>query len=181
MSPPDQPSGRYYLFDTGPLLAFAAANGGPTVLKDRYAGRAGIIGDVDRELRGLTRSNDQRLASAAQTAAWRYGWLDRHVIDDGPGLRTVQQLQIRLQTFKRPERRIPSTAIDRQDCGALEARLTGPFAPPQRTSSAARPGQATLADLLAAAGPHPAAVEAIGMAAAPRTPQKPDSRSRERF
>jgi hypothetical protein len=122
-SPPNTPADRYYLFDTGPLLAFAAANGGPTVLKGRYAGRAGIISDVDRELRGLTRSNNQQLAAAAHTATVQYGWLDRHVIDDAPGLRTVQQLQIRLQTFKRPERRIPPTAIDRQDWGECATLL----------------------------------------------------------
>lgn len=107
----------YWLFDTGPLLCFGALPGGPKLLAARYHARAGIISDVDRELQGLQRNNHRPVAQAAEIASRQMSWLDRHTIEDVAGLEDVQQLLVRLQTFKRSRDRLPPNAAGRKDWG----------------------------------------------------------------
>ena len=105
----------YVLFDTGPLLAFGAAKGGITLLKGRYAGSAGVVRDVLKELAGLARNLDPGLARAAQTAGRAATWLEVHVIDDEAELALVETRRVELRAFKRhPDR---DHATSRKDWG----------------------------------------------------------------
>lgn len=99
------PPAAYVLFDSGPLLAFGAAKGGPTLLKVRYAGRAGAVTDVFKELAGLSRNTDPYLAAAATAARACSTWLEHHVVDDEADLALAATYQDELRAYKRhPDR-----------------------------------------------------------------------------
>jgi predicted nucleic acid-binding protein len=85
-------------------LCFAGAKRGPTLLKARYAGRAGLVAHVDRELRGLRRNNVAQVARAAEVACNSYQWIKRHVDEDDGDLVRIEELREVLDTF-RPTRR----------------------------------------------------------------------------
>jgi len=107
------------LFDTGPLLCFAACNGGLTLLKNRYAGQSSIAMDIDVELEGLGRSASPDLSRAAVTAYRGTRWLRRIVVTDVL-IRRAEQLRIDLQAFKNyPELSAPMSRQDWGECVTL--------------------------------------------------------------
>ena len=69
------------LFDTGPLLCFAAIRTGPTMLKERYRPSGHTTAHVLAELRGLRKSRNGAIAKAASIAANQMGWLTTHTFD----------------------------------------------------------------------------------------------------
>lgn len=119
----------YYLFDTGPLLCFAAVPKGPTYLKARYAGRAGIVKDIDRELRGLQNNSDPRVAAAAKIAVTSYGWLKRHEVKEQADLLAIEALRDQIETFRPKPRTKPRLPTDDYgECATIHyarAHVTG--------------------------------------------------------
>jgi hypothetical protein len=102
---------RHVLFDTGPLLCFAATDRGPALLRQRFAGWSGIVTDIERELRGLCNHRDAPIADAARTAVDNLAWLEVHVIDDPDELIRIEQRRVELRAFKRR----PDTAAHGRD------------------------------------------------------------------
>lgn len=94
----------YYLFDTGPLLCFAAAKRGAALLKDRYEGRAICLTDVDADLKGLTRNPNPSVARAARNAIAAFSWIPRRVVDDRDVLQRAEDIRNLIDTFKRHKR-----------------------------------------------------------------------------
>lgn len=97
-------AGPLYLFDTGPLLCFAAVPRGPTLLKQRYAGRAGCLVDIDADLTGLTRNTNAKVAKAASTALQAFTWMARYEITDEALLVRIDTIRDLIDTFKRRPR-----------------------------------------------------------------------------
>jgi hypothetical protein len=112
----------YVLFDTGPLLCFGAVKKGPHILQNRYAGRAGIVTDIDRELAGLQRNSNLGLAAAAQIALRSYGWPHRHILDDPAELARIEQRRFELRAYRR--RPDTDTVDTRKELLRLDSRPT---------------------------------------------------------
>lgn len=100
-----------HLFDTGPLLCFAAIPAGPTLLKERY-GRSGHSTEhVIAELRGLRRHPNGAVARAAVTALDQMAWLTVHAFDSETDYEELDLLRTQLRTFQtRPPPRTDSDA-----------------------------------------------------------------------
>lgn len=90
-----------FVFDTGPLLCFAATTRGPELLKGRYQGRAVIMGDVDRELRGLRNHEHAKVASAAAKAHASFGWIQRVTLEESL-LGDVELVRDVIDTYRSP-------------------------------------------------------------------------------
>jgi hypothetical protein len=102
------------LFDTGPLLCFAACNGGLTLLKNRYAGQSSIATDIDVDLVGLSAKAPPGLSRAADTAHRQARWL-RRIVVTGAFIDRAEELRTDLQAFKNHPK--PLAPMSRQDWG----------------------------------------------------------------
>ena len=111
---------RLFVFDTGPLLCFGAFPGGARLLIGRYHGRALITGDVDRELRGLRRSPNPVIASAAGHCVQKFGWIKRRRFAEADDVEALRDLRDRLETFQRADRDLSeSSTTDFGECSVL--------------------------------------------------------------
>lgn len=92
---------RAHLFDTGPLLCFAAIPAGPTLLKERYGTSGHTTEHVVVELRGLRKHPNGAVARAAITALDQMGWLAVHAFDSEADYEELNLLRTQLRTFQR--------------------------------------------------------------------------------
>lgn len=110
----------YALFDTGPLLCFAGCRLGPSLLRARYSGQAGVVGQIDVELRGLRKDRSSAVSDAARRALDEFHWLERHSIEDEGLLRRAEELRDRLRAFKRrPDANLEGSSKDWGECLTL--------------------------------------------------------------
>ena len=111
---------RLFVFDTGPLLCFGGLPGGAKLLAGRYHGRAWTTSDVDRELRGLRRSPNPIIESAATRCVQKFDWIERRSFDDTDDLVALFDLRDRLATFQRADREVPENSrTDFGECSVL--------------------------------------------------------------
>lgn len=108
---------RTVIFDTGPLLCFAAIPTGPSLLKRRFRQTGNTTEQVWTELRGLRRNANPAVADAAVTAVQQMGWLQRHAFDAEADFDMIEDLRGQLRTFqKRPP---PREHSDTGECSVL--------------------------------------------------------------
>lgn len=106
------------VFDTGPLLCFAAIPGGVKLFGDTYHGRAWTTYDVQRELRGLRSNHNPDVAEAAQLAVRRFSWLQLPEVGIADDPEAVDDMLARLDTFK-TRRGTRSAFSDRGECTTI--------------------------------------------------------------
>ena len=111
---------RLFVFDTGPLLCSGGLPGGAKLLAGRYHGRAWTTSDVDRELRGLRRSPNPIIESAATRCVQKFDWIERRSFDGTNDLEALFDLRDRLATFQRGDREAPQNSrTDFGECSVL--------------------------------------------------------------
>lgn len=105
------------LFDTGPLLCFAAIPTGAALLKERYVAVGHTTEHVWSELGGLRRNTNPEVAKAAEVARSQMLWLRRHTFDSEVDYENISLLRGQLRTFQ--SRPPPKSDSDGGECSII--------------------------------------------------------------